>query len=58
MTHHRKKFDWGKVFRMAVDVLGYDHGYAAYRADQAERRWKNRRGKRTTDSATDNGKGE
>jgi hypothetical protein len=29
---------WGEVFLYYLDVKGYDHGYAAYRAD----RWRQR----------------
>ena len=38
---HGAKFDWGKVYYAGIR-LGYDNGYAAYRADMAEKRWENK----------------
>lgn len=35
--------DWGDVFHHYVDGKGFDHGYAAYRADQ----WRARMNKQT-----------
>ncbi len=29
---------WGDVFRHYLDVKGYDHAYAAFKADEWERR--------------------
>ena len=37
LTEIQKPFNWGKAYYAGIR-LGYDEGYAAYRADQMEKR--------------------
>lgn len=34
----KERFDWGKAYYAGIH-LGYDEGYAAFRADRMEKRW-------------------
>jgi len=38
VTHAADRFDWGAMYYRGI-ALGFDEGYAAYRADKAEKRW-------------------
>jgi hypothetical protein len=38
MTHATDRFDWGAMYYRGI-ALGFDEGYAAYRANRAEQRW-------------------
>lgn len=50
MTHAADRFDWGAMYYRGI-ALGYDEGYAAYRADRAEQRWLRRRQGESPDAA-------